>query len=181
MPAKIDLESIAKRNPKVDLVRLEEYRALRRSLGMGRRIRQSVSPLERRRVRIVDDIESDPRVVHLPYLILRAVTKYRKVEPDGPIIDGERTYSAKLIHEATEQLDADLAEVFSQATAEQQATIDRLEDDCVALRHNLTIAQQKNDADDKVIADLRRELAALSPSEPRAALGSLPPAPGENK
>jgi hypothetical protein len=125
--------------------------------------------------------ESSSGVREWRKLILRAVTKYRKVEPDGPIIDGERTYSAKLIHEATEQLDADLAEVFSQATAEQQATIDRLEDDCVALRHNLTIAQQKNDADDKVIADLRRELAALSPSEPRAALGSLPPAPGENK
>jgi hypothetical protein len=68
MPLKIDLEEIARKNPRIDLQLLEEWRELRRALlarGLhGRRMQDKYDDQETR-ARIVDDAESDPRIVRL--------------------------------------------------------------------------------------------------------------------
>lgn len=70
MPQKIDLEELIKNNRNVDPVRLAEgfklAEELRRSRGVqgSRRSR----PFTRRRVRIIDDLQSDPRLTQLSSL-----------------------------------------------------------------------------------------------------------------
>lgn len=66
MPKKIDLSEIAKKNPHVNLEELEEGRKLRQNLRQaGTERRRGTLPNNRRRVRIDDDVSSDPRVVRL--------------------------------------------------------------------------------------------------------------------
>lgn len=68
MPHKIDLEEIARRNPRVDLQKLDEWKELRRVLvasGVrGRRARNSQESAEVR-AKLLDDLENDPRLVRL--------------------------------------------------------------------------------------------------------------------
>ena len=71
MPHKIDLTELLKNNPAVDVEELnrglklaEELRRVR-PVGIGRR-----SGVARRRVRIIDDLQSDPRVTRLSSLRL---------------------------------------------------------------------------------------------------------------
>jgi len=68
MPQKIDIEEIAKNNPRIDLQNLEEWRKLRRILissGMhGRRMQNSEDDAQSR-VKLVDNAEDDPRLVRL--------------------------------------------------------------------------------------------------------------------
>jgi len=64
MPHKIDLEEIAKKNACVDLDALEEGRKLRQGLRESPK-RHRTMTTARRRVRIDDDVSSDPRVVRL--------------------------------------------------------------------------------------------------------------------
>lgn len=68
MPRRIDLLDIADKNPRVNLKELDEGRKLRENLrrtnprGANQRL---AFPFHRRRARIVDDVNSDPRVVRL--------------------------------------------------------------------------------------------------------------------
>ena len=68
MPQKIDIEEIARRNPNIDLQKLEEWKQLGELLqesGLrGRRIRNTFARQEKR-AEIVDDADSDPRLVSL--------------------------------------------------------------------------------------------------------------------
>lgn len=68
MPQKIDLEEITRRNPRIDLRKLEEWRALRQALlvnGLhGRRALNSMTNREAR-AKIVDDLDNDPRLIKL--------------------------------------------------------------------------------------------------------------------
>ncbi len=63
----IDLKDIAEKNPHVNLEDLEEGRKLRENLRQpsGAKRRRMTSPANRRRVRIDDDVASDPRAVRL--------------------------------------------------------------------------------------------------------------------
>lgn len=68
MPPKIDLKKIAKRNPNLDLQSLEEWRKLRRRLiknGLQGKRSAGRSPYQGKRARIIDDLDSDPRLVKL--------------------------------------------------------------------------------------------------------------------
>ena len=68
MPQKLDLEEIARKNPNIDLQKIEEWRRLgellQKSGLRGRRIRNTFSRQEKR-AKIVDDADSDPRLVSL--------------------------------------------------------------------------------------------------------------------
>lgn len=68
MPQPIDLEHIIKRNPNLDPGQLAEQRkpaeALRR-FGIQRRRDRLALPFSGRRARIMDDLDSDPRVTRL--------------------------------------------------------------------------------------------------------------------
>lgn len=68
MLQKLDLDEIAKVNPTLDLEQLAEWRRFRESLpasGQRRKPLRSAPPFQGRRARIVDDAESDPRLVRL--------------------------------------------------------------------------------------------------------------------
>ncbi len=67
MPANINLQDIAQKNPGVDLQALEEGRKLRKNLReiAGVRERPIVRPSGRKRVRIDDSVSNDPRVIRL--------------------------------------------------------------------------------------------------------------------
>lgn len=68
MPEKLTIAEILEKNPDLNLNELEQGRELRESLkesGAGAKRRYGVYPLDRRRVRVDDDIDSDPRVVYL--------------------------------------------------------------------------------------------------------------------
>ena len=67
MPKSIDLREIAEKNPRVNVEDLEEGRKLRKRLSQasGAKRRRTVLPTDRRRVRIDDDVASDPRAVRL--------------------------------------------------------------------------------------------------------------------
>ncbi len=67
MPKNIELNEIAEKNPLVSLDDLEEGRKLRENLHQigGAKHRRVTPPADRRRVRIDDDICSDPRAVRL--------------------------------------------------------------------------------------------------------------------
>jgi hypothetical protein len=72
MPQTIDLADIASNNPSVDLQSLEKARKLTQEL---REARSSGSfrdkrarPLTRRRIRLIDDLASDPRLTRLSSL-----------------------------------------------------------------------------------------------------------------
>jgi len=68
MPQKIEIEEIARKNPTIDLEKLEEWSKLRKILQQsglrGRRMRNAFSRQEKR-AEIVDDADSDPRLVSL--------------------------------------------------------------------------------------------------------------------
>lgn len=68
MPQKIDIEEIARRNPHIDLQKLEEWKHLAGILqegGLrGRRARNTFSRQEKR-AKIADDADSDSRLVSL--------------------------------------------------------------------------------------------------------------------
>jgi hypothetical protein len=68
MLRKPDFEAIAKANPSIDFSKMEEWEKLRDALAEIRkqkRPRQRVFPFRGQRVRVVDDLESDPRLVKL--------------------------------------------------------------------------------------------------------------------
>ncbi len=67
MPKNIDLKDIAEKNPQVNIEELEEGRELRKNLRhpSAAKRRHTTFPVDRRRVRIDDDVSSDPRVVRL--------------------------------------------------------------------------------------------------------------------
>jgi hypothetical protein len=68
MPHKIDLDEIARKNPRLDLEEVARWRRLRRILietGMRGKRERGSSPFAGGRARIVDDAESDPRLVKL--------------------------------------------------------------------------------------------------------------------
>ncbi len=65
MPKSIELSEIAEKNPRVDLNALEEGRKLRQNLHQSATKRRTALPNDRRRVRIDDDVSSDPRAVRL--------------------------------------------------------------------------------------------------------------------
>jgi hypothetical protein len=67
MAKNIDLTEIAENNPLVNVERLEEARRMREKLRQigSPRGRRPLSPSERRRVRIEDDILSDPKAIRL--------------------------------------------------------------------------------------------------------------------
>lgn len=64
MPHKIDLSEIAKKNPHFDMAALEEAQKLRENLREFA-TKKHRGWTTRRRVRIDDDVSSDPRVVRL--------------------------------------------------------------------------------------------------------------------
>jgi hypothetical protein len=68
MPHSINLEEIIRNNPNVDINKLEEWRNLRKAItdsSAPRRRSTGSSPYQGRRAQIVDDAESDPRLVRL--------------------------------------------------------------------------------------------------------------------
>lgn len=69
MPKIVDLKEIAEKNPNLDLSVLEEWRKLQESLPEGeeisRRGHSEGLPFKGRRARIVDDADSDPRLIRL--------------------------------------------------------------------------------------------------------------------
>jgi hypothetical protein len=68
MPRKIDLDEIARTNPNIDLQKLDEWKELRRVLlesGLNSRRMRNRSAKQDRRAKIVDDADSDPRLVRL--------------------------------------------------------------------------------------------------------------------
>ena len=68
MPSKIDLEEIVRKNPRIDLQELEQWRELRRLLiasGMHGRRMQNVEDGPQTRAKLVDNEEDDPRLVRL--------------------------------------------------------------------------------------------------------------------
>lgn len=68
MPETIEINELAKRNPKIDLKQLEESQKLNEDLqrlGIDRSEIRHRADSPRRRARIMDDINSDPRVVRL--------------------------------------------------------------------------------------------------------------------
>ncbi|HET6842242.1 MAG TPA: hypothetical protein VFK06_11250 [Candidatus Angelobacter sp.] len=68
MPQKIDIQEIVKDNPQVDLAQLEEWRNLREMIrvqGRDRNRHLCTYPMQGRRAQIVDDNDSDARVIHL--------------------------------------------------------------------------------------------------------------------
>ena len=68
MPQKIDLEKIIKNNPSIDPELLNAGLKLAEELRRFRFGNKRSRPLVRRRVRIVDDLESDPRLTQLSSL-----------------------------------------------------------------------------------------------------------------
>jgi hypothetical protein len=68
MPQKIDLAEILKNNPHVDPERLNAGLKLAEELRRSRSGSKRARPFVRRRVRIVDDLQSDPRLVRLSSL-----------------------------------------------------------------------------------------------------------------
>jgi hypothetical protein len=68
MPKKLTLAQIARKNPHIDLEKLNEWTHLRKVLIQGglRAARKKVSTtIEDDRARIVDDPEDDPRLIRL--------------------------------------------------------------------------------------------------------------------
>jgi hypothetical protein len=68
MLVKLTIDEIIAKNPNINAQELEESQRLLEELcklGMGVG-RNQASSSERRRVRVDDSIESDPRVIHLP-------------------------------------------------------------------------------------------------------------------
>jgi hypothetical protein len=72
MPQKIDLQEILKKNPNVDPERLSAGLKLSEELRQARSGSKRARPLIRRRVRIVDDLRSDPRLTQLSSLRKKA-------------------------------------------------------------------------------------------------------------
>lgn len=71
MPQKLDLAELLKSNPNVDFERLMEGLKLAEELRQSRSNapgRRRTHPIARRRVRIIDDLESDPRLTQLSSL-----------------------------------------------------------------------------------------------------------------
>ncbi len=71
MPQVIDLVEIASKNKSVDLERLAEGRRLTQELRQARSgvLRDKrARPLTRRRIKIIDDLDSDPRLTRLASL-----------------------------------------------------------------------------------------------------------------
>jgi len=68
MPQTVDLKEVIEANPKVDPEQLAESQKLSDAMrGLGKRERgdRLALPFARRRAKIVDDLESDPRFVRL--------------------------------------------------------------------------------------------------------------------
>lgn len=66
MPQPIDLEEIIKTNPKVDSEQLAESMELSKRLrDLGFQQARPALPFTGRRARIMDDLDSDPRVTRL--------------------------------------------------------------------------------------------------------------------
>lgn len=67
MPKNIELKDIVEKNPRVSLDKLEEGRELRKNLQRpsGTKRRHLIFPVDRKRVRIDDDVASDPRAIRL--------------------------------------------------------------------------------------------------------------------
>ncbi len=68
MLRKLDLETIAKANPAVTIDQMEDWEKLRAHVAEVRRqkhIQPRIFPFREQRARIVDDLDSDPRVVTL--------------------------------------------------------------------------------------------------------------------
>ena len=68
MPQKIDLEELLKKNPNVDPERLNAGIKLAEELRRSRSGIKRFHPLVRRRARIMDDLQSDPRLTQLSSL-----------------------------------------------------------------------------------------------------------------
>lgn len=68
MPQKISLAEILKNNPRVDPDKLKEGLRLAEELRKRAGVRPKIHPLIRRRMRIVDDLSSDPRLTQLSSL-----------------------------------------------------------------------------------------------------------------
>jgi len=68
MPQPIDFEELMRKNPHLDPAQLAEQRKLAEALrhfGRRRRRDRLALPFAGRRARIVDDLDSDPRVTRL--------------------------------------------------------------------------------------------------------------------
>jgi hypothetical protein len=68
MPQKLTLKEIARKNPHIDLQKLDEWERMRTALkerGLSVRRPRKEFVEQETRAKIVDDIESDPRLVRL--------------------------------------------------------------------------------------------------------------------
>ena len=68
MPKKLSLAQIAKKNPHLDLQKIEEWNRLREVLiegGLHERRRKRACAMQEGRARLVDDPENDPRLITL--------------------------------------------------------------------------------------------------------------------
>jgi hypothetical protein len=68
MLKKVDLAEIAQKNPTIDLEELDRWRKLRQTLietGLRGRRQRGSFPFAGKRAHIVDDADSDPRIVRL--------------------------------------------------------------------------------------------------------------------
>lgn len=66
MPQKMKIEEIARKNPQVDLQKLDEWRQLRRVLQeRGLRGKRQTFVRQEKRAKLIDDADSDPRLVSL--------------------------------------------------------------------------------------------------------------------
>ena len=68
MPQQINLAELLSNNPKVDPERLNAGLKLAEELRKSRSGKKRARPLVRRRVRIIDDLQSDPRLTQLSSL-----------------------------------------------------------------------------------------------------------------
>jgi len=76
MPKPIDTDML-KKNPQVDLGKLEESQKLRDNIRRGGGIRgPKTGPVfHRKRARVIDDVSSDKRVVRLPVKVARYLSE----------------------------------------------------------------------------------------------------------